>query len=170
MTRSYKKQPNDSIHDPIPFTFVEWMHQAHTEHNTSLAEGWEQYRQASRESLREAMEKKRKKLEQVTNQPEPRYDEVYYEGLAWLDDLEDTGDVTVYHSMLDDWPPGEESIESDGLDTCFEEEEQAPENPQQEYYPFLGEPISADPPSDAGPEWEQGSSVWLSPYGPGMKG
>jgi hypothetical protein len=49
--------------------------------------------------MREAMEKKREKCKQSTNQPEPRYDEVYHEGLAWLDDLEDAGDEILYSTL-----------------------------------------------------------------------
>ena len=44
---------------------------------------------------------------QATYQPGPRYDEVYYEGLAWLDDLENTGDMLLYYSEIDrtSWGP-----------------------------------------------------------------
>ena len=82
----YKKQSNDSIHDPIPLTFVEWMHQAHTEHNTALAEGWKEAFEARRERVREQIAQNAH--ERMTNPEE----------------IDCNGDVTVYHSMLDDVP------------------------------------------------------------------
>jgi hypothetical protein len=109
MTRGYKQHPSDRINKAVHLSFAEWRNQRHTILNTNLAEGWPQAREARRRKLqarmREAMEKKREKCKQSTNKPEPRYDEVYHEGLAWLDDLEDTGDEILYSTL--DYFPGE---------------------------------------------------------------
>jgi hypothetical protein len=109
MTRGYKQHPSDTINPEIHLSFAEWRQQRHTILSTNLAEGWPQAREARRRKLqarmREAMEKKREKCKQSTNQPEPRYDEVYHEGLAWLDDLEDTEDEILYSTL--DYFPGE---------------------------------------------------------------
>lgn len=94
--------------------FDEWCSQDHTLATVGLPDGCLSERmERLQENIRRLREKRQREQEGV--------DEIYYEGLGWLDDLEDNGDEVIYYSEFDCFPGEPESIEKQNVPPGMDE-------------------------------------------------
>lgn len=121
--------------------------------DVSLADGHKEARRARlRRTLNAALEKRREKMAQVKMQPQLRYDEVYYEGMAWLDgegvqpkmDEVDCGLDHVPWEAESQYRPEPENDEPPYIYTCGYCGAQMTGNLASHRCPGMGEPDHAD--------------------------